>query len=1110
MRSSNRFVRYYLYFTVCITLATGCAPDSSAELSPAGDALQRSIERFSILARRTDDAPTPIQAKHQDGRFVADRGGTQLGSVSIGEHVTRGFELVDATSDVAISVTPLGLIDVPGEAEGEYVVFRGAVPGGGDWIHRLSDDGTEDYAVFEAVPERTELRYEIILDKGSRGLRLIENEIEVLDEKGAPRLRMTAPLAQDAEGKLASLDIDVEGCAIDRDPAPPWDRPVVSPGANRCHVRIRFDDANLSYPVLVDPQWSSAGNAGSRYGHTLTRLSNGRVLLVGGRSAGDAPTLNGARLYDPATNSWALTGSLAVSRMSHAATLLQSGHVLISGGDHIPDPNDAWTTVTSAELYNPTNGTWSTTGSLTTARTHHTLITLNDGRAAAFGGGLALYADIYNPATGTFTKSTALSGSNNQLVARGRASATLLSDGRVLLVGGHSTTSNQSEIFNPSNHQFSTGRSTIVPRLRYHGSARLPDGKVVLVGGSTRAEVYDPTTHTWSSVGAIRKEDGVDNASVFALPNGTIAAVVNTGPYPHLPQVYIYRHEHGIWSESEVAAVGPSDVRAVALADGRILVTGLNFSSSNNTSAIYDPSTPPITVADYAYPPSGGPVPNQLEGRVYRPTTLAPAQQYPLVFVLHGRHHTCRNNTTGLDDNDDFRLLGTCPTTHSVIQSHRGFGYLGEELARRGFIVISVHAARGVYEVSEYVGLLNQTYSRVNEWNSGVVATPSSLGVDLTNRIDFDHVGFVGHSLGARAAWNVAQNVGAEGIFEIEPADPESGALGGVVGIPWVALVGACDEEVGYSAAGSIFDQTLWPNLVGETTSKPKGVYTVWGVNHRFYNTEWRASVGNPYSGGLRACYRHDPVYTDSYTTIGNGSAAQRQTLIDSVIPFLLAHVSPTPNPLLNRLFDPAFSDHLPEYPPVTRAYSRGVAANDRRILHFFDATAGLTQTKNGATSFTVNWVPGHQTFPLPHQQYLRAAKVDWTSASTSNWFQAGFPAQNITSFDRLELRVDRAESSLNLQNGSSTQLQVQLVSGSTLSSKVALANYVSLRGPVGTSVLAQPTNPILLQHTLQTARIPLSAFTGVNLASITGVRFTFQNTTSGSIYITGIQASKN
>jgi hypothetical protein len=222
--------------------------------------------------------------------------------------------------------------------------------------------------------------------------------------------------------------------------------------------------ADLSQPsLLFDPATDTFAATGSmttaRVDQTTTLLSDGRVLIAGGFGVQGGPLvgLASAELYDPKTGKFSPTGSMTTARVSQTATLLSDGRVLIAGGataDII-----AGKILASAELYDPKTGTFSPTGSMFTARGGQTATMLSDGRVLIAGGsdlrfiaggsdipgdslagGSLASAELYDPKTGTF------SPTGSMITARGGQTATLLSDGRVLIAGGSDSSA---ELYQP-------------------------------------------------------------------------------------------------------------------------------------------------------------------------------------------------------------------------------------------------------------------------------------------------------------------------------------------------------------------------------------------------------------------------------------------------------------------------------------------------------------------------------------------------------------------------------------------------------------------------------------------------------------------------------------
>jgi hypothetical protein len=103
------------------------------------------------------------------------------------------------------------------------------------------------------------------------------------------------------------------------------------------------------------------------------------ILVAAGLDSDDI--LVSAELYDPASRSWTVTGSLNTARFDQTATLLQNGMVVVAGGF---DSDDL--AIASAEMYEPASATWSAIESLNSPRGSHTATLLQNGIDFVAGG----------------------------------------------------------------------------------------------------------------------------------------------------------------------------------------------------------------------------------------------------------------------------------------------------------------------------------------------------------------------------------------------------------------------------------------------------------------------------------------------------------------------------------------------------------------------------------------------------------------------------------------------------------------------------------------------------------------------------------------------------
>ena len=158
----------------------------------------------------------------------------------------------------------------------------------------------------------------------------------------------------------------------------------------------------------------------------------------------------------------------------------------------------------------------------------------------------------------------------------------------------------------------------------------------------------------------------------------------------------------------------------------------------------------------------------------------------------------------------------------------------------------------------------------------------------------------------------------------------------------------------------------------------------------------------------------------------------------------------------------------------------------------------------------------------ITHDENFTATNVIWKSSSPKRFFQADWrmASADITSFQTLDFRVSRQRdkterlevNDLNPTETTNFAVQLVMVDGS-VSGTVSLSNYIKLKGPVGVRDLGGITGPDgeigQLHPVLNTVRIPLTDFVGADLSQVAGVRFVFNDTKTGAIFLSNVIASK-
>lgn len=233
----------------------------------------------------------------------------------------------------------------------------------------------------------------------------------------------------------------------------------------------------------------------SRSSHAATLLSDGKVFISGGY--GGSSYLNSTEIYDPVSNTFTSKASMSSNRAYHSSILLNDGTVLIVGGYSSGYLN-------TAVIYDPSTNTYSSTSNnMSEARGYASLTLLNNGKVLIVGGANqrtgylqpTYTAELYNPTTKTFTTLPSLPSWMYY------HTATKQPDGLVLIAGGQASYGGveiqTAILFDPTTNQFITGVTPMTTGRAWHSATLLPNGKTLIVGGysgnsARTAEIYDP------------------------------------------------------------------------------------------------------------------------------------------------------------------------------------------------------------------------------------------------------------------------------------------------------------------------------------------------------------------------------------------------------------------------------------------------------------------------------------------------------------------------------------------------------------------------------------------------------------------------------------------
>jgi hypothetical protein len=346
------------------------------------------------------------------------------------------------------------------------------------------------------------------------------------------------------------------------------------------------------------PVFVATGNMNQARAYaTATLLADGRVLVAGGAvTLGLTETdVASAELYDPGTGKFTPTGLMTTPRAYQTATLLLDGRVLVAGGYGCVMSQCTGSTLTSAELYDPSTGKFSRTESVPIDYEIDNATLLIDGNVLLVGGKAGTTAVLYDPTSGKFVRT----GSSLIDMGYGGDTVIRLANGRVLMIG-KTFEGPRAEIYDPA-----TGKFTAIPfgpppgpaasaqfdgtpvkRTAPDTATLLKDGRVLLFENGF-LETYDPTTGMFTPAGFMYAPGQWYSPAATLLRDGRVlfeggdfVADLSTLEGAAAPQAALFDPADGpqLIGSLQTPRLGQT---ATLLPDGSVLVTGGTADGTN-------------------------------------------------------------------------------------------------------------------------------------------------------------------------------------------------------------------------------------------------------------------------------------------------------------------------------------------------------------------------------------------------------------------------------------------------------------------------------------------------------------------------------------------------
>ncbi|MBI1747817.1 MAG: hypothetical protein HYR55_14685 [Acidobacteria bacterium] len=517
--------------------------------------------------------------------------------------------------------------------------------------------------------------------------------------------------------------------------------------------------------------------------------------------------------------------------------------------------------------------------------------------------------------------------------------------------------------------------------------------------------------------------------------------------------------------------------------------------------------------------------PVEVVGSVHAPEDLS-GGPFPVVLFLHGRHATCQMGVAEY-------YQWPCPDGRTPIWSYQGYDYISDVLASWGYIVLSI-SANGInaidnnctdYGLDRRGELIHYHLDRWREFNT-VGGDP--FGTRFVGKLDFNRVGLMGHSRGGGGiASAYKQNLEREdpyGIKAMLPLAAVNFQRPRITNSTLLVILPYCDGDVSDLQAAWYYDDARY-EVAGDLASKH--YLLEMGGNHNYYNTIWTvARVADDWRYDTRRLV--DPYCSNLRRDDGGRYTPEevRRIGLAYIGGFFRAYVGD------EGALSPIFTGQAPQPPSVGdvdihMTYHAPDAATTRRDVDRVVSDASLTTNTLGGAVTQSGLDPFNTCIPQrvvrPHTNcgpfeaniYARQLRFAWSDATARYRSEIPDGARDLSAFAGISFRAGvnycetRDGGNCDSRNpvGEPQDFSVILSDGRGASASARVSDY-------STALYYPPSQEFYFPSPgieggqkiiLNTVRIPLSAFDGLDLADIRAVEFAFDQRPQGALLLTDL-----